>query len=1308
MEENKKENLQNKIKRVVLIFRKRIILIFKINLEKIVKKFKKEKRDSFTAFEKLTPKKDVSSLEIYEDALKFVFNDNDITNIAITGVYGSGKSSITRTFLENNEKIKFLHVSLANFVSIPSTSDQNITKELEGKILNQIIHQIPYKRIPKINLSTSHKLPLKNWLIPLLFVISLIFIILYSSTQFANIRQLINTVETEWIRMILDFSTTPYLLLIAIVIAISSALLIICYVVYTQGNRNILRKISVGDYSLDLFNDKDDSYFDRHLSEIIYVLENSKYNTIIFEDIERYEVENIFTKLREINVLLNIRRKGKGKKPIFYKSMQPIRFFYLIRDNIFDSKERVKFFDFIIPIIPVIDSSNSYTKMTTMFERYDIDKSFLQATSLYIDEMRILYNIYNEFIVYTHRLKQKENKTTTSKGNMLEGANIELDSTKILAIIIYKNLFPKDFSELQLRKGFIFEIVSEKKELIANKTVELREEQRLKRNTINEMGCEHMQKQVELEILEKHASSYFSNCHEMSSNEKKELKNEILSGIPDRKKNLTESINGMSNALQKEIDELQREIDNVQLSTIQELLGEGIFDNVLNKLKRTDIQESPYLDLLKVLLNNGYIDEHYENYMAYFYPGHLSQENKNFMMRLVEKRGENYSDKLPNAEQLIGQPIINKRTLSQVEILNFNFFEYIIRNKKNCNICLSYLEEIVLQLKNSANVKFPLEYYYVISGGKTGECVLLVDDELSKNKTSMFIVAINETWTSFFSTTLENRSNEQIKKELPIDTLLNQLSIDILYYCSDEVIKQINNTDVLSSYISNPQVFFNIKSPNVERLVSGFKLLGARLKNLNYSETNKELFYGLYENHLYELNRENISLLLNKNYNPIDEEEMWSKNYTLIQKKPEEPLAQYIDKNIQDYMEIVLTDISMINDDEKMAIQILNSNLNGESKYRYMTLLTTTINDISKIDETLWTLLFEECAISFTSSNIINYFQSNGLNGFLIDELNHSEKSIDFSNVEELFSTEVKEEFFYKLTLNEDIDIKKYGEIVSSLGCQFDRYEETSISEEKMTVLIENRLLAMDWEELIYIHTYFEGLLLTFVKLNFKVFLSLLENFVASKEEMLPIDEWFSQDDYLEMLEWEYSDNDKIRFLKHVHLPVQALKNTYSDELKSYIVRNCIIEDEIPTLFKIYSTFSEKTKNAIYDLSKRYIGLIISYLDSHVFYEIDADLLERLLTEPDSSLIDTSGIQRKHKIELFTKIIIPKKNEELFESKLQKIGRSDLENLFTYKANKRYENIEENEIILKALIEHDMISDYEIDNRNNKFRVTKK
>lgn len=98
------------------------------------------------------------------------------------------------------------------------------------------------------------------------------------------------------------------------------------------------------------------SIFDKYLDEILYFFEASKYNVVIFEDLDRFDIIDIFEKLRELNELINNSEQIDRR----------VVFIYAIKDDIFGdvdsdklTKDRTKFFDFIIPVIPIINASNS-------------------------------------------------------------------------------------------------------------------------------------------------------------------------------------------------------------------------------------------------------------------------------------------------------------------------------------------------------------------------------------------------------------------------------------------------------------------------------------------------------------------------------------------------------------------------------------------------------------------------------------------------------------------------------------------------------------------------------------------------------------------------------------------------------------------------------------------------------------------------------------------------------------------------------------------------------------------------------------
>lgn len=318
-------------------------------------------------FEKLTPIDDVE-LGVYEDAIDYVFKYSDIKNVAISGAYSAGKSSILASYKKQNKNLKFLHISLAHFQS----SDQEEATEvkesvLEGKILNQLIHQIPSEKIPQTNFRVKKKIYLKSVIIRtaeiVLFLVSFIYF-----TCFDTWKDYVDTLPNNWFKSILSFSTSQYAFIadgILIVIIIS---FMIYKIIIVQKNKNIFRKLNLQGNEIEIFEESDDSYFDKYLNEVLYLFENADVDVIVFEDIDRFNASRIFERLREINTLANIQLQKENKKVL--------RFFYLLRDDIFVSKDRTKFFDYIIPIVPVIDSSNSYDQFISHFKRSGVFEKF--------------------------------------------------------------------------------------------------------------------------------------------------------------------------------------------------------------------------------------------------------------------------------------------------------------------------------------------------------------------------------------------------------------------------------------------------------------------------------------------------------------------------------------------------------------------------------------------------------------------------------------------------------------------------------------------------------------------------------------------------------------------------------------------------------------------------------------------------------------------------------------------------------------------------------------------------------------------
>lgn len=80
-------------------------------------------------FYNLAPVKD-ADINIYTEALDYSLKNKNIKNVAITGIYGAGKSTLIETYKEKRKnKNKFIHISLAHFNDVKESSQENIDED---------------------------------------------------------------------------------------------------------------------------------------------------------------------------------------------------------------------------------------------------------------------------------------------------------------------------------------------------------------------------------------------------------------------------------------------------------------------------------------------------------------------------------------------------------------------------------------------------------------------------------------------------------------------------------------------------------------------------------------------------------------------------------------------------------------------------------------------------------------------------------------------------------------------------------------------------------------------------------------------------------------------------------------------------------------------------------------------------------------------------------------------------------------------------------------------------------------------------
>ena len=248
-------------------------------------------------------------------------------------------------------------------------------EEIEHGILKQLFYKVGYSKIPQSRYRKLHKVSLlRTWFtLVLIAIVAISFTYIFFDDFFSWTKEKVvlagDTVCLFEASSIILFTVTILILLLTISYAYKLLL-----------SRYRVKKVTLPiDTTVEEDRKIDEPVFNKYIDEILYFFEVTRYRIICFEDLDRLDDASIFIHLRALNALLNN----------YDKIHKPIVFVYSVRDNIFSEKDRTKFFDFIIPVVPIINSTNSDEAFTSRLENFleegfshNISESFVLDVSL--------------------------------------------------------------------------------------------------------------------------------------------------------------------------------------------------------------------------------------------------------------------------------------------------------------------------------------------------------------------------------------------------------------------------------------------------------------------------------------------------------------------------------------------------------------------------------------------------------------------------------------------------------------------------------------------------------------------------------------------------------------------------------------------------------------------------------------------------------------------------------------------------------------------------------------------------------------
>ena len=644
-----------------------------------------------------------------------------------------------------------------------------------------------------------------------------------------------------------------------------------------------------------------------------------------------------------------------------------IIFLYALKDDIFaNAEERTKFFDYIVPVIPFVNVSNSgdlfRRKIANLhIPEAEVRSSFITDISAFVNDMRVLTNVVNEFDLYRNLLDKKLNKE------------------KLLAMILYKNLYPTDFSLLHQNKGVVYEtFISAEK---------LRDEiQKDDRKQIDDIDSEIQAINEEClrnlnELYAVIIGKFITLCPDggwyLYCDQKRRYISDFYSD-----ENILKILNGqvgffdnhygtrffskedIKKALGNSYDYVKRKelIQSIADDKIEDLREErkAFMDAISATEKFTilDIAKSDWdifehVDIpkgeeekhkvLKYLLEKGYIDEKYFFYISIFQEGRLTPSDQEFLLSIKFNTPKEFDYKLQEIPSLI-------QNLSIVDydhkgILNKDLLEYCLLHEDGYeDKCDAILKQLVVHEQY-----IDLLYKFM----QEGDCVPTFIKRL--------VHIDKNVWKSLNMDM--NHTNKH--KDMVISTMFK--------YADINDIRTVNTTYPFNTYINDnnnySELFENIDQTRVRKLLD---LLDLNVQLLKDDSKGTDTYSYIYENNMYALTLDNVKVIFKHNELPVDN--LDSAIYTSIEAAELNELQGYVHQELPAFVDNLMLTSSNTHESSGTIVSLMDEDIKVDDIIKLIKHNNTLWDDCKDItDKDVVSTLFVENKIKMTFENVKHY-----------------------------------------------------------------------------------------------------------------------------------------------------------------------------------------------------------------------------------------------------------------------------------------------------------------------------------------------
>ena len=986
---------------------------------------------------------------------------------------------------------KSIKISMATFAQAGDLdSDEKIhieADEVEEGILKQLFYKVEHKKIPQ---SRYRKLHVENFKTSLFKVIAL-------TTMMVILGEILKPEVTEDIwKKITEFTEKYYLPEISSYIILG--IYVITFVVTISriwssiSTRYHVKEITLpAEAKIEKDNNLSESVFNKNLDEIMYFFEATRYRIVFFEDLDRLDDRKIFVHLRELNNLLNNDDTIKEK---------PVVFIYAVKDDIFTKDDRTKFFDFIIPVIPVINSTNSGEILLKRLQesekngiQHNISSDFIFDVSPYISDMRVLQNIYNEFVIYKNLLSVHQ--------------ALALRDEQMMAMIIFKNLYPKDFADIQNETGVIKKAFENKTRYIKVKRDSLQNELNFISDSLKKADEDHLKTVQELKVamltgmtgnigIARRFTGYGYNS--VSANEIMEKSFDMrefaeknidvivyndfngsgdrvdINNFKERVKPYVERWEYLSIIEREGKENLNIKIDNIK-QKLYLLESRKIADLIENETDFKFDQNVSKNKLLVFLLRRGYIDENYANCINYFKGNSITTADMNFILSVKNREPKSFDYSL-TATMVVAKRL-QPYEFEQKAIYNFSLMEQLLSSDDEIEKRKIFIE----QLSDESDVSWQF-----------------IDEFMERTKfKEKFIVLLSDAWIEIWKY-ISTLPGIQYERQLYyLKLFFTTLNI--------EKIKEINVDDCLKNYLEEHEDFLSkvSKSVSVDILCEVIKKIDVSFKKIQIKEVPNQILDYIFDGQFYNLNNKMIdSIVAYKNKQLVSE--LDKKHYTTLVDLGYMQLLKYIDENFNYYIENIVLKKQMQEDRNEVIIDMLSKLLQDRNMciglIKHENFLINNINVVLKdsiknnreVIKGIWNTILMNEKVVVNWENICSYWQYFSMNENL---LNYITKHID-----ELKNANVEycDDKFIRSFIMAGCEINIYEQLLPILRMSNFDIELEDLDNEMLEVMVNIGYFEFSTERYQYLFTANNNLAIKYIAKNQERFLEQIDEIEMS------------------------------------------------------------------------------------------------------------------------------------------------------------------------------------------------------------------